>query len=288
MSEVCDTLAFEPIQKTHSMLVQSEIPNVGSSRTSMEGKVLGRSPESSSPPPQADSDCRKDVVPTSISLIPTKHSFVEGPKQHPTEGNLNNARAIHHPSLVVNAFKKPSQPLTRYSSGCVPLKVSICIDEPNPNRPTNKEDDGVCRKEEEFGSVSPKLYHSRDRKPPVPKCNVGEPDTKQVTPDKARGLPAHSPAKLRKGARDEIPPQSQTLGREISDSLVPTPPSDGSALVQGCSVLRQIGTPDFDGWLMKKEDYILWRHRYCMLKGRDFYWMQNNYNVVWIHLFVLF
>ena len=51
--------------------------------------------------------------------------------------------------------------------------------------------------------------------------------------------------------------------------------------MQGRSVLEQIGTPDFNGWLMKKgEHYNTWKQRYCVLKGHNLYWMRSSETTV--------
>jgi hypothetical protein len=54
-----------------------------------------------------------------------------------------------------------------------------------------------------------------------------------------------------------------------------------SGLKPGLSVLEQIGTPDYNGWLHKKgESYNAWKYRYLVLKGPHLYWMRSNNKTV--------
>jgi len=77
--------------------------------------------------------------------------------------------------------------------------------------------------------------------------------------------------------RDRTLLRKRGSGGETPKPPVPALPSNGPGLVQGRSVLEQIGTPDFNGWLMKKgEHYSTWKNRYCVLKGHNLYWMRSN------------
>lgn len=84
-------------------------------------------------------------------------------------------------------------------------------------------------------------------------------------------------SKLAKDEKDRVLLRKRNSGGETPKSPVLIPPSGGPGLVQGRSVLEQIGTPDFNGWLTKKgEHYNTWKSRYCVLKGHNLYWMRSN------------
>lgn len=83
--------------------------------------------------------------------------------------------------------------------------------------------------------------------------------------------------------------RKRELGGGVTKSPVLELPGNGPGLVQGRSVLEQIGTPDFNGWLMKKgEHYNTWKSRYCVLKGHNLYWMRSNSVMVCTHFSSLF
>jgi hypothetical protein len=111
-----------------------------------------------------------------------------------------------------------------------------------------------------------------DRKQSISKHNVGELNAKQVALDKVKALADASP----KPSKED---KDRTTLRKRGSGGSPVPPTliKGPGLVQGRSVLEQIGTPDFNGWLMKKgEHYNTWKSRYCVLKGHNLYWMRSN------------
>lgn len=111
-----------------------------------------------------------------------------------------------------------------------------------------------------------------DRKTSISKHNVGELNAKQIALDKAKAF-ADAPQKPSKEDKDRTTLRKRGSG----GSPVPPPPGKGPGLVQGRSVLEQIGTPDFNGWLMKKgEHYNTWKSRYCVLKGYNLYWMRSS------------
>ena len=84
----------------------------------------------------------------------------------------------------------------------------------------------------------------------------------------------YSPSRIE---RDKTLLRKRGSGGGTPKPPIPAPPSNGPGLVQGRSVLEQIGTPDFNGWLMKKgEHYNTWKSRYCVLKGHNLYWMRSN------------
>lgn len=147
-----------------------------------------------------------------------------------------------------------------------------------PGRSTDREDDGVPGKGEKEKPVSSfsKLYHIGDRKPSISKHNVRELNAKQIALEKAKASLDASP-KLSKEEKDRTLLRKRGSGGETSYSPIPPPSSERPGLIQGRSVLEQIGTPDFNGWLMKKgEHYNIWKNRYCVLKGHNLYWMRNN------------
>jgi hypothetical protein len=142
-----------------------------------------------------------------------------------------------------------------------------------PNSST--EDDGASGKVEKDKppSTFSRLYHIGDRKSSISKHHIGEIG---ASLDKTRS-PADSPTKQTKEERDRTILRKRGSGAETPKSPVPAPPSNGPGLVQGRSVLEQIGTPDSNGWLMKKgERYNTWKQRYCVLKGHNLYWMRSN------------
>jgi len=107
------------------------------------------------------------------------------------------------------------------------------------------------------------------------RLNAGEFGVRQAISDKTKSSDALM--KLTKEERDRTLLRKRGSGGEAPKSPVPALPTIGPGLVQGRSVLEQIGTPDFNGWLMKKgEHYNTWRNRYFVLKGHNLYWMRNN------------
>lgn len=61
-----------------------------------------------------------------------------------------------------------------------------------------------------------------------------------------------------------------------------------SGLKEGLSVLDQIGTPDYNGWLHKKGDsYNAWKYRYLVLRGPHLYWMRSNSKTVRVFCFLI-
>lgn len=134
-------------------------------------------------------------------------------------------------------------------------------------------------------STLAKLYRvGGERKPSISKHNVRELNAKQGALDRAMASSDASPS-LTKEEKDRA-----LLRKRGETPQSPAPSSiKGPALVQGRSVLEQIGTPDFNGWLMKKgEHYGMWKNRYCVLKGHNFYWMGSNSPTVRISFLCLF
>ena len=120
-----------------------------------------------------------------------------------------------------------------------------------------------------------------ERKTSISKYNARELNAKQAALDKAKASADASP-KLSKEERDRTLLRKRGSSGETSQSPVPPPSFMGPGLVQGRSVLEQIGTPDFNGWLMKRgEHYNTWKNRYCVLKGNNLYWMRSNNATVW-------
>ena len=288
MSEVRDTLIFEGPRKTDPMFTQGEIPNTGGSKNSKRRKVFGRSLESNASLPQENGE-----VSTPISITSTKRSSVEDPTLPPrthrrAKKSLDNTKPTDRLSLfgsISGSLGKSRKPPPRYSGGYVFVENPPLIrtDGSEPNRSTDKEDDGAYGKverEKSTGSTFSRLYHIGERKPSVSKHNVGELTARQAALDRSRSQ-ADSPTKLAKEDKDRALLRKRTSGGETPKSPAPAPPSNASGLVQGRSVLEQIGTPDFNGWLMKKgEHYNTWKQRYCVLKGHNLYWMRTSDNTV--------
>lgn len=272
---------FRTCQEDRFTLIQGEIPDSGSGETSTGEKVFGRFPDPRGLLPQERGGNGKDIVPASVSLASTKYSFVEGPTQF-IGGNLDETRLIDRLRFPGNAFGKSSDSPSRHSSGytSVGSSILVCIDGSEPSKPTDSEGDGTRGRGEELGLTSSGLRRSGDGKPLAPNRNVRETGSSQDAPDKARGFPAGRPIKLKKEGKVEILFQYRTSGGEVPEPLVPAPLGGGSGLVQGCGALGQIETPDFDGWLKKEGNYIMWGKGYCELKGRDFYWMCNDSSMV--------
>jgi hypothetical protein len=62
-------------------------------------------------------------------------------------------------------------------------------------------------------------------------------------------------------------------------------PQNASDFRPGVSILEQIGTPDYSGWMRKKgERYGSWRYRFFVLKGVHLYCLRNNNKSVSSHL----
>lgn len=212
----------------------------------------------------------KETISTPISLTSTKRDSVEEPAPQPSthrrsKRSLDGAKASDRLSLFGSAFGgtigKSRKPPPRYSTGS-----------------TDKEDDGASTKGEKDKppSTFSRLYHMGDRKTSISRQNVGELSAKQVALDKAKALADASP-KLSKEEKDRALLRKRGIGGEVPRSPIISPPVKGPGLVQGRSVLEQIGTPDFNGWLMKRgEHYNIWKNRYCVLKGHNLYWMRSN------------
>lgn len=137
-------------------------------------------------------------------------------------------------------------------------------------------------------STFSRLYHIGERKTSISKHSTGELSARQAALDRAKAS-LDTSSKIAKDERDRAFLRKRGSGGESPKSPTLTPPSNGPGLVQGLSVLEQIGTPDFNGWLMKKgEHYNTWKHRYCVLKGHNLYWMRSNNATVRTHLSGLF
>lgn len=148
-----------------------------------------------------------------------------------------------------------------------------------PDRSTDREDDGTSGKGEKLSTFS-RLYHIGERKQSISGRNVRELDAKQDALDRAKS-PADASPKQTKEEKDRVLLRKRGSAGESPQSPVPPASSKGPALVQGRGVLEQIGTPDFNGWLMKKgEHYSFWKNRYCVLKGDNLYWMRSNSTTV--------
>lgn len=206
-----------------------------------------------------------------------------------TKRSLDNPRPSDRLSLFGTAFSsslgKPRKPPPRYSAGCVFIEnqMLICADGNEPNRSTDREDDGASGKGEKGTSPSTfsRLYHIGERKYSISKHTAGELTARQTALDKAKSITDAS-SRLTKEEKDRVLLRKRNSGGETPKSPVFVPPSGGPGLVQGRSVLEQIGTPDFNGWLMKKgEHYHTWKNRYCVLKGHNLYWMRSNGATVW-------
>lgn len=187
-------------------------------------------------------------------------------------------------SLFGGAFSgslsKSRKPPPRYSAGYVVLKIHTprlgSADRFEPDRSTDREDDGASGKGEKPLSTFSRLYHVGERKSSISKHNVRELSAKQTALDRAKASVDASP-KPSKEEEGRALLRKRGSGGETPQSPVPPPSSKGPGLVQGRSVLEQIGTPDFNGWLMKKgEHYNMWKNRYCVLKGHNLYWMRSN------------
>lgn len=284
MSEVGDASTLKPFRKADSMLAQSEIPNTGSSKNSKK-KVFGRSFESNGSFFREAGENGKDTASTPVSLTSTKHDATEEPAQPPKvnrrpKKSIDNARPVDRLSFFGSSFSgqlgKSRKPPPRYSAGYVFVenRTPIRTDGHKPNRSTDREDDGAPGKEKP-GSTFSRLYHMGDRKNSISKHSTGELSARQAALDKAKQ--ADIAAKLGREEKDRTFLRKRDSDGGISKSPVPALPSNGPGLVQGRSVLEQIGTPDFNGWLMKKgEHYSTWKNRYCVLKGYNLYWMRSN------------
>ena len=293
VSEVRDGLIFERVCQTDSMLTQSERPNTGSSENSINGKRFGRSVDSSGSLPLESTDIGEDTVSTSLSPTPTEPPPIE--RLAPQPGTLKRARksiddanSTDHLILfgsVSASLGESRKPTLRYSGGYVFVENPLLTwtDSSELNRSADREDHGAHGRvewEKSVGSASTRLYYIGEGKPSVSKPIVGELAARQAASNKSRSQ-ADSPTKLTKEDKDKVFLQKRTSGEEAPMTKAPAPPSNGSGLVQGSSILGQIGTPDFNGWLMKKgEDYNTWKQRYCMLKGHNLYWMRSSDNTV--------
>lgn len=285
MSEVHDAFISESFRKIDSILIQSEIPNTGSSKNSKK-KMFGRSFESNGSLFQEASENGKDTALTPTSLTSTKGDSTEEPAPFPrvnrrAKKSMDNIRPSDRLSLFGNAFSGPlgksRKPPPRYSAGYVFVesRTLICTDGHKPSRSTDREDDGAPGKDKS-GSTFSRLYHMGERKYSISKHSAGELNARQAALDTA--------AKLAKEEKDRPFLRKRDSGGGAPNSQVPALPSNGSGLVQGRSVLEQIGTPDFNGWLMKKgEHYSTWKSRYCVLKGHNLYWMRSNNAAVRSH-----
>jgi len=264
---------------------QSEIPNTGSSKNSKR-KVFGRSFESNGSLFQEAGENGKDTASTPISLTPSKQDSIEEPVPLPkayrrAKKSIDNARPSDRLSLFGNAFSGPltksRKPPPRYSAGYVFVesRAPICTDEHKLNRSTDREDDGASGKDKS-GTAFSRLYHIGERKHSISKHSTGELSARQAALDKAKNQ-ADTTTKLAGGDKGGTFLRKRDSGGGAPQSPVPAPPSNGPGLVRGRSVLEQIGTPDFNGWLMKKgEHYNTWKNRYCVLKGDNLYWMRSN------------
>ena len=115
-----------------------------------------------------------------------------------------------------------------------------------------------------------------DRKTSISKNTVGELHAKQTALERVKAS-ANATTGLSKDEKDRSLLRKRGSAGEAPQLPIPPPPGKGPGLVQGHSVLEQIGTPDFNGWLMKKgENYNTWKNRYCVLKGNNLYWMRSN------------
>ena len=264
---------------------QSEVPNTGSSRNSKRRNVFGRSVESSGSHETGENG--KDVTSTPISYTSTKRDSVEdSPKaQRRTKRSFDNKSGDRR-SLFGSAFGgnigKTRKPPPRISAAYVFIEnpTLICVDGPEPNRLSDREDDGKVEREKSTSAFS-RLYSIGDRKSSISRHDVGEFIAKQVAMDRTNS-PGDTLTKMSKEERARALLRKRGSGGETPKSPVPPSPSNGPGLVRGRSVIEQIGTPDFNGWLMKKgEHYNTWKNRYCILKGHNLYWMGNNDATVW-------
>ena len=249
-------------------------------------------------PHQDKGEGAKDTVSTPISFTSTKRSSIDEstpPKSHRrAKRSIDNSKPADRLSLFGTTFGgsigKSRKPAPRYSTGYVFVENStlIPVDRFEPNRSTDKDDDGASGKLEREKSTSTsasafsRLYHIGDRKQSISKHSVGELIARQTALEKTIS-PVASPTKQSKEDKDRALLRKRTSGGGVPGSPVPPPlPSgNGPGLVQGRSVLEQIGTPDFNGWLMKKgEHYNTWKQRYCVLKGHNLYWMRSSENTV--------
>jgi len=261
--------------------------------------VFGRSPEPNGSPSHENGEGGKGTVSTPISITSTKRSSIDESAPLPgthrrSKRSIDNTRPADRLSLFGATFGgslgKSRKPAPRYSTGYVFIENPplICVDGFEPNRSTDKDDDGASGKLEREKSTSTsastsasasafsRLYHIADRKTSISKHNVGELSARQAALDKTKSR-VDSPTKLSKEEKDRALLRKRTSGGEVPRSPVPAPPSNGPGLVQGRSVLQQIGTPDSNGWLMKKgEHYNTWKLRYCVLKGHNLYWMRSS------------
>ena len=284
MSEVHDASIFEQFRKIDSILIQSEIPNTGSSKNSKR-KVFGRSFESNGSLFREASENGKDTT-SPISLTSSKRDSTEEPAPLPKahrrpKKSIDNIRSSDRLSLFGSAFSgqlgKSRKPPPRYSGGYVFVenRTPICTDGHKLNRSTDREDDGAFGKDKS-GSTFSRLYNIGERKHSISKYNTGELIARQAALDKAKNQ-VDIIAKPAREDRDGSFLRKRGSGGGGPKSPATAPPSNGPGLVQGRSVLEQIGTPDFNGWLMKKgEHYNTWKSRYCVLKGHNLYWMRSN------------
>ena len=288
-------LVFGSTRKTDSVL-QGEIPNTGSSRNSKRRKVFGRSPEPNGSHPQENGE-GKDTVSTPISFTSTKRSSIDestppARSHRRAKRSIDNTKPADRRSLFGTTFGgslgKSRKPAPRYSTGYVLVEnhTIIRVDGFEPNRSTDREDDDASGKLEREKSTSTsasafsRLYHIGDRKSSISKHSAVELGARQVALDKTKS-PVASPTKVTKEDKDRALLRKRTSGGDVPRSPVPSPPTKGPGLVQGRSVLEQIGTPDFNGWLMKKgEHYNTWKNRYCVLKGHNLYWMRSSETTV--------
>ena len=296
MSEVRDPPILEPFRNIDSIFTQSEIPNTGSRKNSKRKNVFGRSFESNGSIRRENGENGKDTASTPISLTSTKRDSAEEPVPPPKTNrrprkSIDNTRANDRLSLFGATFSgtigKSRKPPPRYSAGYVFIeeRTLICTDGREPNRSTDREDEGAPGRgeREKPPSTFSRLYHMGDRRPSISKYSVKELAARQTALDKVI-----SPADTLREERDRVL-RKRGSGGESPKSPAPASPSNGPGLVQGRSVLEQIGTPDFNGWLMKKgEHYNTWKNRYCVLKGHNLYWMRSNNATVRTHFSGLF
>ena len=233
--------------------------------------MFGRSHETNGSPFQENGDGGKDTVSTPISFISTKRSSVDESTQpishRRSKRSIDNTKPVDRLSLFGSTFGgslgKSRKPAPRYSTGYVFVEnpTLIRVDGFERNSSTDKEDDGASGKLEREKSTSTsasafsRLYHIGDRKSSISKHNAVELGARQAALDKTRS-PRDSPTKLSKEDKDRALLRKRTSAGEAPRSPAPPPPTMGPAgLVQGRSVLEQIGTPDFNGWLMKKGEH---------------------------------
>ena len=100
---------------------------------------------------------------------------------------------------------------------------------------------------------------------------VGRPSTSDGTRSKDKSKEPNDRAILRKRT-------TSTAADTARPVVAPVPVSTlGPNLERGRSILEQIGTPDHNGWMRKKNDrYNSWKTRYFVLKGPHLYVLRSN------------